>query len=75
VTLLGGILGCLLAVLLIAGIKQVPGMGFFFLGMKVTWSTYVLAILISGIVGLVSAIVPSYHAAKISIVEGLRHIG
>ena len=75
VTLLGGVLGCLLAVGLIAAIKQVPGMGFFFLGMKVTWSTYVLAILISGIVGLVSAIVPSYHAAKISIVEGLRHIG
>src|SRR5882757_679534 len=75
VALLGGILGCLLAALLIEGIKNVPGMGFFFLGMKVTWSTYVLAILISGIVGLVSAIVPSYHAAKISIVEGLRHIG
>src|SRR5213075_25172 len=52
VTLVGGVLGCLLAVVLIAGIKQVPGMGFFFLGMKVTWSTYVLAIVISGLVGL-----------------------
>ena len=75
VTLVGGILGCLLAVGLIAAIKQVPGMGFFFLGMKVTWSTYVLAILISGMVGLVSAIFPAYHAAKVDIVDGLRHIG
>jgi ABC-type antimicrobial peptide transport system permease subunit len=50
-------------------------MGFFFLGMKVTWSTYVLAILISGMVGFVSAIIPAYHAAKVDIVDGLRHIG
>ncbi len=75
VTLVGGVLGCLLAVGLVAAIKQVPGMGFFFLGMKVTWSTYVLAIVISGMVGLVSAIFPAYHAAKIGIVDGLRHIG
>jgi putative ABC transport system permease protein len=75
VTLVGGVLGCLLAVGLITAIKHVPGMGFFFLGMKVTWSTYVLAILISGMVGFVSAIVPAYHAAKIGIVDGLRHIG
>jgi putative ABC transport system permease protein len=75
VTLVGGVLGCLLAVVLIAGIKQVPGMGFFFLGMKVTWSTYVLAIVISGLVGLLSALFPAYHAAKIGIVDGLRHIG
>jgi len=75
VALVGGILGCLLAVGFIEAIKQVPGMGFFFLGMKVTWSTYVLAIVISGMVGLVSAIFPAYHAAKIGIVEGLRHIG
>jgi putative ABC transport system permease protein len=75
VTMLGGILGCLLAAALIAGIKNVPGMGFFFLGMQVTFSTYVLAIVISALVGFISAIVPAYHAAKIGIVDGLRHIG
>ena len=51
------------------------GMGFFFLGMKVTWSTYALAIFTSGMVGLLSALFPAYHAARIDIVEGLRHIG
>jgi putative ABC transport system permease protein len=75
VTLVGGVLGCLLAVLMIFGIKHIPGMGFFFLGMSVTWSTYVLAIFISAMLGFISAIVPAYHAAKIGIVEGLRHIG
>src|SRR5882724_3274243 len=75
VALVGGILGCLLAVGFIEAIKHAPAMGFFFLGMKVTWSTYVLAIVISGMVGLVSAIFPAYHAAKSGIVEGLRHIG
>jgi putative ABC transport system permease protein len=75
VTMLGGVLGCLLAVVLIQAIKHAPGMGFFFLGMNVTWSTYVLAIVISALVGFVSAIFPAYHAARIGIVEGLRHIG
>jgi putative ABC transport system permease protein len=75
VTLLGGVVGCLLAALLLAGIKSVPGVGFFFLGMNVTLSTYVLAIVISGMLGLLSAVVPAYHAAKIGIVDGLRHIG
>jgi ABC-type antimicrobial peptide transport system permease subunit len=43
--------------------------------MKVTAPTLMLAILVAGIVGLVSAIVPAYHAAKLDIVEGLRYIG
>jgi ABC-type antimicrobial peptide transport system permease subunit len=50
-------------------------MGFFFIGMTVTWSTFVLAIFISGLVGFLSAIIPAYNAAKINIVDGLRHIG
>ncbi len=75
VSLIGGVLGCLLAVGLVWAMAHAPGMGFFFVGMKVTFSTYVLAILISALVGLLSAIVPAYHAAKIGIVEGLRYVG
>jgi putative ABC transport system permease protein len=75
VALIGGVLGCLLAVGLVTVIKHVPGLGFFFLGIKVTLSTYALAIFVSGMVGLLSAIIPAHHAAKINIVEGLRHIG
>jgi ABC-type antimicrobial peptide transport system permease subunit len=33
------------------------------------------AMMVAGIVGFLSAVVPSYHASKVNIVEGLRHIG
>ena len=59
----------------VSGMAHAPGMGLFFSGMKVTPSTLLLAIFIAGMVGLLSAIVPAYHAAKLDIVEGLRYIG
>ena len=74
-TLVGGMVGCLLATGLVEAVKHAPGMGFFFLGMKVTGGTFVLAIAVAGLVGLLSALVPAYHASKVSIVEGLRYIG
>jgi putative ABC transport system permease protein len=75
VSLVGGILGCVLAALLVTVMKNAPGMGFFFLGMKVTIPTFLLAILVAGMVGFLSAILPAYHAAKLDIVDGLRHTG
>jgi putative ABC transport system permease protein len=75
VALTGGVLGCLLAAGLVTAIANAPGMGFFFLGMKVTPPTFLLAIFVSAMVGLLSAILPAYHAAKLDIVEGLRYIG
>ena len=75
VALTGGALGCLLAAGLVVVLANAPGMGFFSLGMKVTTPTFVLAIFVSAMVGLLSAIVPAYHAAKLDIVEGLRYIG
>jgi putative ABC transport system permease protein len=75
VALTGGALGCLLAVGLVTAMANAPGMGFFFLGMKVTIPTFLLAIFVSAMVGLLSAILPAYHAAKLDIVEGLRYIG
>src|ERR1700674_648121 len=75
VALTGGALGCLLAVGLVTAMANAPGMGFFFLGMKVTTPTFLLAIFVSAMVGLLSAILPAYHAAKLDIVEGLRYIG
>ncbi len=74
-TLMGGVVGCLLAMGMVEAVKHIPGMGFFFLGMKVTGGTFLLAIAVAGMVGLLSALVPAYHAAKVSIVEGLRYIG
>ncbi len=75
VALSGGALGCLFALLLVSGIKNAPGLGIFFAGMKVAPSTLLAAIGVSGMVGLLSAVFPAYHAAKLDIVEGLRYIG
>ena len=75
VALLGGLTGCVLAVGVIAGIAHMPGMGFFFLGMSVKFPTLILALVVAGSVGLLSAVFPAYHAAKLDIVEGLRYIG
>jgi putative ABC transport system permease protein len=75
VAVLGGLFGCVLAAGLVFAMAHAPGMGFFFIGMRVTFPTFLLAVLVAGMVGLVSALFPAYHAAKIDIVEGMRYIG
>ena len=75
VALIGGIVGCLLAVVLITAMAHAPGMGIFLAGVKVTIPTLLVAIFVAGTVGLMSAIIPAYHSSKLDIVEGLRYIG
>jgi putative ABC transport system permease protein len=75
VALIGGALGALLALGLVSAMSHAPGMNLFLSGMKVTPPTLLLAIFVAGMVGLLSAIFPAYHAAKLDIVEGLRYIG
>lgn len=75
VALTGGLIGCVLAMLLVSALAHAPGMGFFFSGMKVTPPTFLLAIVVAGALGLLSAIIPAYHSARLDIVEGLRYIG
>src|ERR1039458_2308270 len=75
VALTGGALGCLLALGVVSGLAHAPGMGLFFSWMKLTFPALLLSIFVAGMVGLLSAIVPAYHAAKLDIVEGLRYIG
>jgi len=75
VSLAGGVLGCLAAIVLVSGLSHAPGMNLFLSGMKVTASTLLLSIAVAAMVGLLSAILPAYHAAKLDIVEGLRYIG
>jgi putative ABC transport system permease protein len=75
VALIGGAAGCVLALVVISALKQAPGMGFFLSGLKVTPPTFLLSLVVAGMVGLLSAVFPAYHAAKIDIVEGLRYIG
>jgi putative ABC transport system permease protein len=70
----GGLFGCGFAWLLLTLMKQSP-MGFFLAQMQVTLGTLVVALLAAALVGFFSSLVPSYHAAQVEIVEGLRHIG
>jgi len=41
----------------------------------VTPATMAAALFVAGMVGLISSLLPSYHASRVDIVEGLRHIG
>jgi putative ABC transport system permease protein len=46
-----------------------------FFPMKVTLGIWCLSMLTAAVVGLLSSALPSYHASKVNIVDGLRHIG
>jgi putative ABC transport system permease protein len=70
--LVGGLIGSLLALLVVKAMASQGGM---FAGMKVTPITIAAALLIAAVVGFASSFIPSYHAAKVNIVDGLRHIG
>jgi len=70
----GGLFGCGFAWLLLTLMKQSP-MGFFLAQMSVTPGTLGIGLLAAALVGFLSALVPSYNASKVEIVEGLRHIG
>jgi putative ABC transport system permease protein len=73
--LTGGILGVLAASGLIRWLTHsslaigVPA------GMRVTVPTMLAALLVAATVGFVSSCLPAYNAARMNIVEGLRHIG
>jgi len=73
-SLAGGLIGAGLGWLMVYGLTHSPQF-FSFFPMKVTLGIWLTALLTSGVVGLLSAAVPSYHASQINIVDGLRHIG
>ncbi len=73
--LCGGVLGVLVAIPVITGIThRFIGFGIP-LDMKVKLPTAVLALVVAGILGIVSGYLPAYKASRMNIVEGLRHIG
>jgi len=73
-SLAGGIFGCAFAWLLLIVMKQSP-MGFFLAQMQITLGTLGVALAVAALVGFLSSLIPSYHAAQVNIVEGLRYIG
>jgi len=70
----GGLLGVGLGWLMVYLLTHSPQF-FSFFPMKVTFGIWVVAMLTSGLVGLLSSAVPSYTASQVNIVDGLRHIG
>jgi len=73
-SLFGGLLGIFFGWLMIFGLTHSPQF-FSFFPLKVTPGIGALAMLAAGLVGLLSAALPSYHASQVNIVDGLRHIG
>ncbi len=72
IALIGGIAGSVLALLIGTVAAKAGG---FAGALKVTPSTMVVAWAAAIFMGFFSALVPSYNASKLGIVEGLRHIG
>ena len=71
-SVMGGLLGSLVAFMLVTALQKQGG---FMTGLSVTPVTILVSLAVAGLVGFLSAVVPSYHASQIDIVEGLRHIG
>jgi len=69
----GGLIGACLGRGLVYVFMHGPQMTFF--PLRMTLAIWLLALLTSAVVGLVSSALPSYHASQINIVDGLRHIG
>jgi putative ABC transport system permease protein len=70
----GGALGVGLGWLMVYGLTHSAQFVSFF-PLQVTSGIWMAALLTSGVVGLLSSAIPSYHASQINIVDGLRHIG
>lgn len=72
-SVVGGAIGAALGRGLVFMFAHAPQMTFF--PLKMTPAIWLMALLVSGLVGLLSAAIPSYHASQVNIVDGLRHIG
>lgn len=71
--LLGGLAGAMGAKVLFAVVdfsKWLTGFGFLY----VPWRTALLGVLLSGVIGLLSGVVPAWRAAELSVVDGLRKV-
>jgi putative ABC transport system permease protein len=72
-TAIGGLVGIALTFPVAAGFKQ--AMGSMFPVFTVTGETLALQVASALAVGLLAAVLPSIRAARVRIVDGLRHIG
>ena len=73
IAVIGGIAGTTLATLLTMLISR-PGIGLP-VSMHMTWLTATAVMIVAGAIGVVSAVIPSYRASRLHIVDALRYIG
>jgi putative ABC transport system permease protein len=73
IALLGGLVGVLLATLIIGALSR-PGIGLP-VAMHMTFATALAVMLVAAFIGLASALIPSYRASRLRIVDALRYIG
>ena len=74
IAILAGVAGILVGTGLMYLASHNPQAGFF-QGITVSTGTMLVAIALAVLVGCVASLVPSYHASRVDIVEGLRYIG
>jgi|SRR5579864_555070 len=76
ISLVGGILGTLIAALALAGASHAPQVGNLFTFALHEWRfTAPIAWGVAILAGFLSSAIPAYGASRTGIVEGLRHIG
>ena len=73
VAVIGGIAGIALATLIIRALSR-PGIGLP-VALHMTAATAAVVMLVAAFVGLVSAVIPSYRASHLGIVDALRYLG
>ncbi|HTS38643.1 MAG TPA: FtsX-like permease family protein [Candidatus Solibacter sp.] len=71
----GGMLGVLAAAGVLQWLTHSPVAIGIPADMKVTGVTMLFALLVAATVGFISGCIPAYNASRLSIVEGLRHVG
>jgi putative ABC transport system permease protein len=74
-SIMGGILGSIVAYVLLAWFAHWPQLTQFLTLIPSSPSIIFVVLAVAGVVGFLSAVVPSYRASKMDIVDGLRHIG
>lgn len=75
ISLIGGVLGVMLAGLLVNGARHAPATLGFTNGMAMTPVVILACLLTAATIGLVSSVVPAWSASRTSIVEALRDSG
>jgi putative ABC transport system permease protein len=74
-SLLGWLMAAVAAYGMVYVISRSGSSGVFAVLLRIRPTTICASLVVAGLVGVLSAAIPSYHVSRINIVEGLRHIG